>query len=186
MRGGMRYGAGRPGTKAKTSGLRSIDVRRLHREGLLRPGLSYRWQWTDDRGERTSSIRISTHEYGLTVAYALSGEPVAQRIALRTTPCNYGGARAWFECPYCRRRVAVLYLFRQVACRQCFGLAYPSQSDALIDRLWHRRAKIEARMASGKRMTHTTRARLADELARIAEARNLALMEATRRFLGWD
>lgn len=186
MRGGMRYGAGRPRTKAKTSGLHSIDIRRLFREDLLRPGLSYGWQWTDERGRRTSSITISTQERSVAVAYAIGGVPVAQRITLRTTLCNYGGERAWFECPFCRRRVAVLYLSSQVACRECFGLAYPSQSDSTIDRLWRRQGKIEVRMESGKWMTHATRQRLADELARIAEARNLALMETTSRLLGWQ
>ncbi|WP_028216423.1 hypothetical protein [Paraburkholderia oxyphila] len=92
----MRYGAGRPGTKAKTSSLHSIDVRRLHREDPLLPGLSCGWLWTDDTGKRTSSITISTQERGVTVAYAIGGEPVAQRIALRTTLCNYGSERAWF------------------------------------------------------------------------------------------
>ncbi len=80
MRGGARYGSGRPATKAKTSGLHSLDARRLHREALLRPGLSYGWQWTNDRGERTSSIGIRTHEHGLTVTYAINGESVQRRM----------------------------------------------------------------------------------------------------------
>jgi hypothetical protein len=181
----MRAGAGRPGTKAKTSGLRSIDARRLHREHLLRPGLSYGWQWTNDRSERNSSIGIRTHERGLTVAYAINGEPVEQRVSLRMTPCNYGGARVWFECPHCRRRVAMLYLGWQVACRQCFQLAYPSQSDDAIDRTWRKQGKIEARLASGRRMTHVTRERQKDELERVKQVREVAFIAAARRFLGW-
>ncbi len=63
---------------------------------------------------------------------------------------------------------------------------YPSQSESAIDHLWRRQGKIEARIESGKRITHATRQRLTDELARIAVARNLALMDATCRLLGWE
>ena len=167
-----------------TSTLYSIDVRRLHHEDLLRPGLAYGWQWADEAGSPTSKIGIRTLGRGLSFAYAINGEQVEQRVSLRVTPCNYGGSRSWLECPGCRRRVAILYLSRWVACCHCFRLAYPSQSDGPIDRLWRRQGKIEAKLSSGKRMMRATRQRLADNLVRIAEARNLALIEATCRLLG--
>ncbi|MCG5073022.1 hypothetical protein [Paraburkholderia tagetis] len=91
--------------------MHSIDVRRLHREHMLRPGLAYCWQWTDEAGKPMSTIGIRTHNRGLIFSYAIGGEPVKQRVDLRTTPCNYGGSRVWFECPACRQRVAIL-LFR--------------------------------------------------------------------------
>lgn len=185
MRGGMRWGAGRPGWKAKTSALRSIDVRRLQREDLLRPGVSYIWQWKDDANSVQSSIEVRADDSGITVAYSRSGEKVAQRIGTLTTPCNYGGARVWFACPYCHRRVAILYLSRQVACRRCFRMTYPSQCASLVDRMWRKQAKIEARLHSGKRMTTATRARLIDELCRIEDVKDVILYGQMVRLVGY-
>lgn len=184
MRGGMRANAGRPRTKPQTSQLRSIDVRRLQRENLLSSGRSYGWQWKDEDGNRASSIEVRTHERAVTLEYAINGKAVEQRIALLETPCTYGGGRAWFECPCCRRRVALLYLSRQVACRRCFRLAYPSQSEDLLDRMWRKQGKIETRLASERRMTSATRARLEDERIRVERARNDAFIAAARRLLG--
>lgn len=184
MRGGMRWGAGRPGWKPKTSQCRSIDARRLKRDGLLRAGLAYGWQWKDEDGEVTASIGIRTHAGGLIVSYRTDGEDVEQRIATTATRCNYGGQRVWFACPHCRQRVALLYLSRQVACRQCFRMAYPSQSEDLVGRLWRKQSKIENRLQSGKRMQQRTRDRLIDELCRIEEARDAVLFRQMARLVG--
>lgn len=57
------------------------------------------------------------------------------KIPLTTTPCNYGGVRYWFTCPwyvsdkYCGRRVGVLYLDgKHFACRHCHNLTYNSRN----------------------------------------------------------
>lgn len=100
-RGGMRWGAGRPPRKGKTSALRSIDVRRLKREKLLAGDLTYGWHWRNDDDEVTASIHVRTHDSGLTVSYATSGTQVEQFVRTDTTPCNYGGERVWFVCPFC-------------------------------------------------------------------------------------
>lgn len=184
MRGGIRFGAGRPGWKPKTSQLRSIDVRRLQREGLLRDGLSYGWQWKDDAGKVIASIDVRTHDGGLAVSYTTNGEAVAQRIGIATTSCTYGGGRPWFVCPYCHKRVALLYLSRQVACRTCFRMTYPSQCEDAVGRLWRKQAKIEARLQSGKRMQERSRERLLHELFRVEEARDGILYGQMARMLG--
>lgn len=45
-----------------------------------------------------------------------------------TTPCHFGGARHWFECPACARRVAILYQATDgLLCRGCANLVYASQ-----------------------------------------------------------
>ncbi|MFP4891961.1 hypothetical protein [Paraburkholderia sp. EG304] len=159
-------------------------MRRLNREGLLRAGIAYGWQWKDDEGVVTASIKIGTHDGGLSVCYRRNGEVVEQRIATDTTPCNYGGARVWFVCPYCRRRAAILYLSKQVACRLCFRLAYLSQSEDELGRLWRKQSKIEARLQSRKRMTGETRERLLDELWCVEEARDRAFVATARRMFG--
>ncbi|SAK97649.1 hypothetical protein AWB75_07138 [Caballeronia catudaia] len=184
MRGGMRINAGRPRTKSQTGQLHSLDARRLRREDLLRPGLRFGWQWTDEDGKPTARIDVRTHERALTVEYSINGTPVEQRVELLETPCNYGGDRVWLACPNCRQRVAPLYLSRQVACRKCFRLAYPSQSEDLMGRMWRKQGKVERRLRSGKRMTSATRDRLIDELMRVEDAREAAFIAAARRLLG--
>ena len=57
-------------------------------------------------------------------------------IALERTPCNFGGARVWFQCPNarCGRRAAVLYLADEIKCRKCGRLKYESQYDSRFKR----------------------------------------------------
>ena len=121
---------------------------------------------------------------GVTVSCRRNGQDVEERVATDTTPCNYGGARVWFVCPYCRRRAALLYPSKHVACRSCFRLAYLSQSEDGLGRLWRKQSKIEARLQSGKRMTGVTRERLLDEMWRVEEARGRAFVAAARRMFG--
>ena len=55
--GGMRYGAGRPAIHVKAEHCKRIDVRRWHRDGVLRAGRSGTWQWSNAvTGECTSTI----------------------------------------------------------------------------------------------------------------------------------
>src|SRR5208337_773741 len=53
----------------------------------------------------------------------------SQDIALTTTDCYFGGFRSWFQCSWCDRRVAILYLpfgAKVFACRYCYSLTYQS------------------------------------------------------------
>ncbi|MBL7107607.1 MAG: hypothetical protein ISS77_08400 [Phycisphaerae bacterium] len=59
------------------------------------------------------------------------------KISLVTTPCNFGGVRYWFGCPWCGRRVAVLYLAPgdvNFKCRNCNNLSYHSRNNCSIAR----------------------------------------------------
>ena len=85
-----------------------------------------------------------------------SRRPRIRSVPLQRTPCNFGGARPWFECSSvsvgygCGRRVAKLYLDGHVfACRQCCGLAYASQSENVRDRAMRRARKIRRRLGGG-------------------------------------
>ncbi len=61
--------------------------------------------------------------------YWLSGEKINYQIPLVTTSCTYGGKRFWFSCPYCDRRVGVLYRRgERFACRHCNYLTYESKN----------------------------------------------------------
>jgi hypothetical protein len=71
-------------------------------------------------------------------------------VRIEWTPCNYGGARAWFRCPAqgCGRRVAKLYLGSAIfACRHCHQLAYECQRETDDDRAARRADTIRKRLA---------------------------------------
>lgn len=54
-------------------------------------------------------------------------------VPIETTPCNFGGERRWFRCPYCDRRCAVLYR-PDLRCRLCAGGHYQTEHLSPLDR----------------------------------------------------
>ena len=150
--GGM--GSGRRASycgRATTEDSMPLDVRRLHRASALLPGRSVSWQWTvNDRVVGSIGIRAGVGTVTLTYNYTPSGcpaEEVHQPVTLTTTPCALGGNRAWFACPACNKRVAVIYgAGRLFACRKCKGLAYGSQGEAVDDRAARRADRIRKRL----------------------------------------
>jgi hypothetical protein len=145
-KGGMRFGAGRPGWRLKAEHCRRIDVREWHRRGTLCDGYSGGWAWHVGN-EPAGSIGYRVCAGRVTLDYAINGAATAEHIALARTPCNFGGSRPWFLCPRCAARIAVLYMRGgRFACRQCQRVAYASQSDDVCGRAWRRQAKLEARL----------------------------------------
>ncbi len=68
-------------------------------------------------------------------------------VALSFTPCHFGGARPWFNCPGCGRRVAILYHRRQWwLCRTCLDLAFSSSQEGELDRAIRRVRKLRGRL----------------------------------------
>ena len=70
-------------------------------------------------------------------------------LPLTHTRCNFGGRRAWFQCPTCSRRVGKLYLRIHegtVVCRSCGRLAYPSENESYRERLRRKARKIRTRL----------------------------------------
>ena len=127
-------------------------MRRLAREGVLRPGYWGGWHWTRD-GETVASIQLCAEQDRVILIYRhRSGggewkdEEYPVRIVL--TPCNLGGSRAWFICPAagCGRRVAILYGGSIFACRNCYQLAYASAREDPGDRAARRADRIRARL----------------------------------------
>ena len=153
-RGGSRYGAGRPGSHAKTSGKRRIDIRQLHRSGHLDEVRRMNWQWSDK-----SSMGIAVSKESVTFIYQYKNRDgakvdVNQVVYLDWTRCHYGKARPWFGCPRCGRRVAILYFCILPACRACARLVYPSQSEDALGRGWRRTRKLEGLLAGGEDRPH--------------------------------
>ena len=138
-----------------TDDMRQLDVRELHRGGLLTPGKSLSWQWSRN-GETTATINLQVEADRVFLIYSNrnrhhnSGEwePMNYAVWLDRTPCPFGGRRVWWLCPVlgCGRRVAVLHGGRVFACRQCNGLAYRSQRETDGDRAARRANTIRRKL----------------------------------------
>jgi hypothetical protein len=175
-----------------------LDIRNLKAAGRLSPGQSYGWQWTAD-GERVANIGVATFLDAMALRYVWTprgDDPRAAscRIPLVTTPCHLGGARAWFLCPRCRTRRAVLYFGGATfACRTCLRLGYLSESMTVLDRLWRKQSKLEARLGpegeKPKRMRWRTYERLLDKIDEVEVAKDAAWRPGFARLaerLGFD
>ena len=150
--GGSGSGRRYQGGKDTTSDMRTLDVRRLQRHGLLQPGRAFGWQWTRN-GEELASIQIRTEADRVMLSYRSRNnggewQPMDYPVYLEWTPCQLGSRRAWFRCPAsgCGRRVAILYGGTIFACRHCYRLVYASQREADDDRARRRAEKIRRRL----------------------------------------
>lgn len=146
------YGSGRQWGKDTTNSRRPLDIRELHRDGLLTPGRVFSWNWLRN-GETVASIQIRIEAERLILNYRSQsdgGEWQAMEypVYLEWTPCTLGGRRAWFRCPAqgCGRRVAILYSGTVFACRHCYQLAYPSQRETWDDRAARRAGRIRDKL----------------------------------------
>ena len=114
---------------------KSIDVRRWHRGGRLRPGQHFPCSWTRG-GESAGNIRVRTEGDAVVLIYrsrswgATEWKSIEQRVPITWTACHLGGQRPWFVCSayrngrYCVRRAAVHYGAGELfARRRCYGLA---------------------------------------------------------------
>ena len=143
---------------------RSLDVRRLHREELLKPGRLFLWSWSRV-GREIASIGalVEGHDGPEQVIFLYrhrrgpgdEWEDVQEPVELDWTPCTFGGERPWFICPGagCGRRVAILYgPGRYFLCRHCYDLAYQSQRDNEMYRALHRAQDIRQRLGGSANM----------------------------------
>jgi hypothetical protein len=150
--------------KGTTQECHSVDVRYLHRNGLLKPGNRFSLRWS--RAEReTGSIGgivkgTETPERVILTYRQQRGpggewEDVREPVPLTWTACNFGRERPWFICPGagCGRRVAVLYgPGRYFLCRHCYDLTYQSRRDNKMYRALHRAQDIRRRLGGSANM----------------------------------
>lgn len=145
--GGM--GSGQRGGRDLTDRFRRLDVRALHRAGVLEPGQARRWTWMRG-GAVTSEIVIEAEGAALLLGYQMTKQheikSFSYRVRLDWTPCTFGGKRPWFLCPGCDRRVAVLFGLEMFLCRHCRGLAYRSQRESESRRVIRRADAIRRRL----------------------------------------
>jgi hypothetical protein len=152
--------------KTTTGECHSIDVRYLHREGLLKAGGWFSLRWS--RGEHeTGSIGGSVEGHlrlrpeRVILRYRHRSGPggewedVQEPVPLTWTACNFGGERPWFICPGagCGRRVAVLYgPGKYFLCRHCYDLRYESQREDKTQRALRRAQKIRKHLGGSANM----------------------------------
>ena len=146
------FGSGRHGGKSTTSDMHVLDIRKIARTGLLKPGQSFNWQWSRN-GEPVANINLRTNTDRVTLDYRArdSGgewQTMNYPVRLSWTPCTYGGQRAWWLCPAsgCGRRVAVRYGGKVYACRHYHKLAYQTQLEQAHDRAGSRADTIRKRL----------------------------------------
>ena len=86
---GRPYGSGRVTCESCIS----IDVRRWHREGRLRPGLFFSWSWTCN-GEPFGDIKVRTEADAVVLMYRARSyggaewKSVEQRVPITWTACR--------------------------------------------------------------------------------------------------
>jgi hypothetical protein len=155
------YGSGswrRWDTKETTEGLYAVDIRYLHRNGLLAPERTFHLQWSRN-GAATGSISGVAGDSEIVLLYRSrpngqeEWDNVRERVALDWTPCHYGGRRPWFLCPgrSCGRRVAVLYsASKYFLCRHCYHLTYATCSMDITNRAREKEQKIRRRLGGSE------------------------------------
>lgn len=121
-----------------------MDVRYLHRNGMLTAGYAGKLNWLR-HDEIVASIHIRAERDRLILSYRCRSYGIEWRdmeyaVELDWSACHYGGQRPWFLCPACGRRVAMLYIGSAgvFACRHCYDLAYASQRERPEDRMARR------------------------------------------------
>lgn len=167
----------------------ALDITKLQRAGVLKPGIELRIALSRQRRE----VFVRSEADGLEVSIAFASgeeteETARQLIGIVRTSCRFGGSRPYFVCPGywaehpCGRRVAKLWFLDECfLCRSCQGLNYRSQSQSARQRKLRRGNKIRRRLGGTptapfperpKGMWRRTYERLKNE-ARQAEAEAL-------------
>lgn len=196
-KGGSRFGAGRPGWRRTCEQAMALDIRQLIRRQLMTPGAYYSWKWSQGDNP-VGSVSVSVTDERVVLGYQLrrdgpQGAPTTCCLPLTYAATGFGSRRL-FCCPRCGRQCAVVYFGTgSFACRICLRLAYASEAEDSIGRLWRKQRKIERRLAAGAgdwngmrppRMHHATFERLSSALHRVEQEKNLDLENMVSRILG--
>ncbi len=115
------YGSGRPASKRKAEGCRTLNVNRLNREGCLRPAWPGTWQWSR-YGKQVASIGCKATETSFVLNYRiqLNGddwEPITQPIPNHPHRLSLRQSAALFSLPRRDERAALRATCRQAVLR---------------------------------------------------------------------
>lgn len=126
-----------------------LDIRRLHRYGLLKPGTegSVPLKSADGRRIATASFLIAPSKLQVQLENVRCSVPT--ELCIERTPCPFGGTRPWLRCRICNSRRSILYGLDEngsFSCRKCMGLVYSSQDETKLQRLWRKQDRLEAKL----------------------------------------
>jgi hypothetical protein len=153
------YGSGRyTGMPAVEDGL-TLDVNHLIRKKIIIPGkhVAGAITWTNTRtGKKMAEIgyeaaMLPEEANWVRLHYSVNSHPMNYKVALVTSPCNYGGSRWWWLCPLTARTVSKLHLppgGKTFASRKAYRLPYRSQRQAGIDRTHQQQARIYEKLGA--------------------------------------
>jgi hypothetical protein len=137
--------------KVKTNMLFRIDIKDLRHTSGLEPGARGQVRQCV-RGVPTSFVLYEIKKDRVLLKYEhqppeKEAQLVIETIWLNHTAPHFGGKRAWFSCPQCCKRVAVLFrVDRRFRCRKCHKLSYPTQSWDEFDRSGNEARKIRIKL----------------------------------------
>lgn len=150
--GGIGSGRRYQGGKETTTDMRALDVRYLHRQGLLTPGRTSSVNWSRC-GNIIASLQIEAQDQQVILRYRCQRlnsdwENMEYPVTLEKTGCHLGGQRVWFRCPAqgCGKRVAILYGGNVFACRHCHTLTYASTRETKDDRASRKADRIREKL----------------------------------------
>ena len=117
--------------------LSHIDVNDLHRLGAFTEVTLW-----------FPTMRLETNRWVVKYFHARSpADRPPQRIPIQWTHCTFGGARPWFMCLFCGRRVGKLYRANGfLGCRTCGSLVYELQGAGRKRRLYMKAKRIRCRL----------------------------------------
>jgi hypothetical protein len=120
--------------------------------------------WVQNNTGKESSVNVEVNMIDdpyVKISYSISdrqgnSKPYDSEISLVTTPCNLGGIRYWFGCPYCGEHVGGIYLApgdSYFMCRHCCNLTYRSRNRCSMEALGHTSRQIKKLRSEIKRWT---------------------------------
>lgn len=145
------YGSGRHSDRETHESAYDLPVRYFRkRRHRLDGGSSYSYQWSTRDGE-AGSVGYRPNQEGVYFWWksTRAGESSwhNETVFYTWTSPNFGGKRAWWECPRCGRRCGVVYVqARGLMCRVCARLRYSSEGECDFERAARRRVKIDKRL----------------------------------------
>src|SRR5215475_14075847 len=127
------------GTVERTGSLNVHDLHRMRAftdRTAVFANASLRWPWL---------ARLSVNRWSVQLKFPSGG---SQSIGVVWSWCHFGGARPWFLCPHCQRRVGKVYCNggSYSACRVCYQLRYASQRRGAKSRSYLQALKLRLRL----------------------------------------
>lgn len=97
-------------------------------------------------GEIIAVVSVFREVHRVSIGYRNKDRQIQiERISFTSSPCHYGGARQWLQCPQCQRQTTALYGI-PFLCRHCHQLAYPTTRMNNLDRVTEKLDKVRERL----------------------------------------